>query len=402
MYEPVEKTPEKKSQIEVNGVSQRQNSQAPTYGFVDKRPEAIQMRKLRELAKNSPQNAKLRDLHHLAAANSVTQKKQIGNKCSGFEANRGKVPVYNGLIQRVIVYKAKKRVTDHDYEAIADAIHANSDISILREMMDKEDKEWSIKEVMKEFSITEQSVNWGEEPKDGTKEDLTENDVIINGVKEIDEERERLMKRWYEDQGKTITKWDNLIAAIPDDKIFPPNLQKTFKEVKLYIRKLQSVTAPEHEELNSEINEMRQARQNMNKLAQNLSKKVKERLEDAGAPAYNHTNPRTWVMAGYLKFNRGTSKVEIEAYDKTAGKLHLDPIKEGAKADQHGKCQVGKALHCHLNSGNGGLAFHYERDANTGEVIGVIDDYAKSRPSGKNTFNWEKSNVTGYVPSQKV
>ena len=88
MYEQVEKTTEKKSQLEANGVSQRQNSNAPTSRFVDNRPEAIQMQKLRELAKNSPQNAKLRDLHHLAAANSVAQKKSNVKQGFGFVDNR--------------------------------------------------------------------------------------------------------------------------------------------------------------------------------------------------------------------------------------------------------------------------------------------------------------------------
>ena len=88
MYEPVEKTPEQKSQSVSNPVSQRQNSHAPTSRFVDNRPEAIQMRKLRDLAKHSPQNDKLRDLHHLAAAHSVTQKKSNGKQIFGFVDNR--------------------------------------------------------------------------------------------------------------------------------------------------------------------------------------------------------------------------------------------------------------------------------------------------------------------------
>ena len=83
MYEQVAKAPEKKSQVEANTVSQMQSSNAPTSRFVDKRPEAIQMRKLRDLANNSPQNAKLRELHNLSAAHSVTQKKS--NVKQGFQ-----------------------------------------------------------------------------------------------------------------------------------------------------------------------------------------------------------------------------------------------------------------------------------------------------------------------------
>ena len=103
MYESVEKTTDKKSQMKANGVSHRQNSNAPTSRFVDNRPEAIQMRKLRELAKTSPQNAKLRGFHNLAAAHSVTQKKSDGKQGFGFVDNRpeavsqGKINV----IQRV-------------------------------------------------------------------------------------------------------------------------------------------------------------------------------------------------------------------------------------------------------------------------------------------------------------
>lgn len=84
MYEPLEKIPEKKSHMAVNAVSQMQNSNAPTTRFVDNRPQAIQMRKLRDLAKDSLQNAKLRELHNLAAAHSVTQKKSDGKQGFGF------------------------------------------------------------------------------------------------------------------------------------------------------------------------------------------------------------------------------------------------------------------------------------------------------------------------------
>ena len=91
MYEPVEKTTEKKSQLEANTVSQRQSSNAPTSRFVDNRPEAIQMRRLRDLAKNSPQNAKLSELHHLAASLPVTQKKSNGKQGFGFVDNRPEV-----------------------------------------------------------------------------------------------------------------------------------------------------------------------------------------------------------------------------------------------------------------------------------------------------------------------
>ena len=88
MYEQVEKTPKQKSQMEKNDFSQRQNNHAPISRFVDNRSEAIQMRKLRELAKNSPQNAPLRHLHNLAAAHSVAQKKNGVKQGFGFVDNR--------------------------------------------------------------------------------------------------------------------------------------------------------------------------------------------------------------------------------------------------------------------------------------------------------------------------
>ena len=74
-----------------NTISQRQNNHAPTSRFVNNRPEAIQMRKLRDLAKNSPQNAKLRELHHLATTNPVAQKKSDGKQGFGFVDNRPEV-----------------------------------------------------------------------------------------------------------------------------------------------------------------------------------------------------------------------------------------------------------------------------------------------------------------------
>lgn len=101
MYEQVEKTPEKKSQLEANAVSQRQNSNAPTSRFVDKRPEAIQMRKLRDLAKNSPQDAKLRELHNLSAAHSVTQKKSNVKRGFGLMDNRPEAVIQRGLQKRM-------------------------------------------------------------------------------------------------------------------------------------------------------------------------------------------------------------------------------------------------------------------------------------------------------------
>lgn len=115
MYEQVEKTPEKQSKSVANAVSQRQNSNAPTSRFVDNRPEAIQMRKLRDLAKHSPQNDKLRDLHHLAAAHSVTQKKSNMKQGFRFVDNRPKQLVKERgvpVIQRNVAYSAIKDIVE--------------------------------------------------------------------------------------------------------------------------------------------------------------------------------------------------------------------------------------------------------------------------------------------------
>ena len=99
MYKPVEKTPEQKSQSFANTVSQRQNSNTPTSRFVDNRPEAIQMRRLRELAKNSPQDTKLRELHNLAAANSVAQKKSNMKQGFAFVDNRPEVALQRKILE---------------------------------------------------------------------------------------------------------------------------------------------------------------------------------------------------------------------------------------------------------------------------------------------------------------
>ncbi|MBR9787096.1 MAG: hypothetical protein GYB40_04095 [Vibrionaceae bacterium] len=59
MYEQVEKTHEKKRQFSARTVSQRQSSSKPTFQFVDNRPEAVQMRKLQELDKNTQAKQKV-------------------------------------------------------------------------------------------------------------------------------------------------------------------------------------------------------------------------------------------------------------------------------------------------------------------------------------------------------
>jgi hypothetical protein len=76
------------SNLKTFTVSPRQYSNTPTSRFVDNRPEAIQMQRLPELAKISPQNVKLRELHHLADTHSVTQKKIDVRQGSVLEDNR--------------------------------------------------------------------------------------------------------------------------------------------------------------------------------------------------------------------------------------------------------------------------------------------------------------------------
>lgn len=114
MYEQVEKT-EKKRHMAANAVSQTQNDHAPTSRIVDHRPEAIQMRKLRELAKHSPQNAKLRELHNLSAARSVDQKESNGKQCFSFMDNRPESKVVNldGTTMQLQPFSTKRLASTH-------------------------------------------------------------------------------------------------------------------------------------------------------------------------------------------------------------------------------------------------------------------------------------------------
>lgn len=139
MYEQVEKTPEKKSQMAANAVSQRQNSNTPTSRYVDNRPEAIQMRRLRELAKNSPQNAKLRELHHLVSGRMGTDQPAapIQRKWSGeIPKNAQDTEVFKELkelryqVENLKTWKIRElRVSDTPYDsyrAIASALGLTS------------------------------------------------------------------------------------------------------------------------------------------------------------------------------------------------------------------------------------------------------------------------------------
>ncbi len=69
-------------------------------------------------------------------------------------------------IQRKIVYKPGKKITDHDYEAIAVAIHASDDLGHLRELHEDDKKEYSIADVLQQFSTNPSEVDWGVEPPD--------------------------------------------------------------------------------------------------------------------------------------------------------------------------------------------------------------------------------------------
>lgn len=75
MYEQVEKTQEKKSQSVSAVDSQMQSGAESTFQFVDNRPEAIQMQKLQELAKNSPKAKQAAQLQAMAG-NYSTQNPQ--------------------------------------------------------------------------------------------------------------------------------------------------------------------------------------------------------------------------------------------------------------------------------------------------------------------------------------
>lgn len=88
MYVQVEKTKKKKSRAVTNSVGRKKSRAKQGFGFVDNRPEAIQMRKLQELAKNSPQVAQLKKLQRMSVANSVAQKKSKVKQGFGFVDNR--------------------------------------------------------------------------------------------------------------------------------------------------------------------------------------------------------------------------------------------------------------------------------------------------------------------------
>ena len=97
MYEQVEKPKESNSSAVAEPVSQRQHSNAPTHSFVDNRPQAIQMRKLQELAKNSPQVVQLRKLQSIADANSLIQRENNGKQDIELLENRPKAIQMRGL-----------------------------------------------------------------------------------------------------------------------------------------------------------------------------------------------------------------------------------------------------------------------------------------------------------------
>ena len=76
-----DKTQENKSQSVSNGKSHMQSGGESTFQFVDNRPEAIALRKLQEMANNSPHTKRLAQLqamadHHAAQQQWPIQKKE--------------------------------------------------------------------------------------------------------------------------------------------------------------------------------------------------------------------------------------------------------------------------------------------------------------------------------------
>ncbi|MFM2483773.1 hypothetical protein [Celerinatantimonas yamalensis] len=106
MNEQTEKTQEIKRQSLTNVASQKQNSSAQTYSFVDNRPEAIQMQKLKKWVKNSPQTVQLRALQRIVGANSVAQKKVNVNKGLGIVDNQPEA-IAQRKLQEIVINKTE-------------------------------------------------------------------------------------------------------------------------------------------------------------------------------------------------------------------------------------------------------------------------------------------------------
>ena len=68
-----DKTQRNKSQSVAGESAQKQSSGEPTLGFIDNRPEAVQMRKLQEMANNSPQAKRTPQLQATADNHSIQQ-----------------------------------------------------------------------------------------------------------------------------------------------------------------------------------------------------------------------------------------------------------------------------------------------------------------------------------------
>lgn len=71
----IDKNQENKSQSVANEHSQKQGSSESTFQFVDNRPEAVEQRKLQEMANNSPQVMQLKAFQDMA--NNSPQARQI-------------------------------------------------------------------------------------------------------------------------------------------------------------------------------------------------------------------------------------------------------------------------------------------------------------------------------------
>jgi len=75
-----DKTQENKSQSVANDTSQMQSSGEPTFQFVDNRPEALQLRKLQEMANNSPQTQQTAQMQSIADNFPTQQQHPIQKK----------------------------------------------------------------------------------------------------------------------------------------------------------------------------------------------------------------------------------------------------------------------------------------------------------------------------------
>lgn len=103
----------------------------------------------------------------------------------------------------------------------------------------------------------------------------------------------------------------------------------------------------------------------------------------AGRAPYKFDDPNTWDILP-PRYTGGVN----------AGDIDIDMT--GLVLPQHGGAQVGRPFHKHIQGGNGGVAFHYEKQAGARDVQLVVYDIAPSRHD--NDYNWTNGGRRGGPP----